>query len=155
MKKKLTALFLAMVMCMTMSAPAFAFGNESNNSIVMPCADMDGCLKGHTAPAGFTYHDYYTGNSLFDAQIQNSVLEIVGIVPVVGEPLSKVISTALDLETIANLIEDGQLRTTYHQYCYINSIGTIWYHTIWYYRGTDGHLHQLTCDVTEVYVSNR
>ena len=68
MKKKLTALFLAVVMCMTMSAPAFAFGNESNNSIVMPCADMDGCLKGHTAPAGFTYHDYYTGNSLFDTK---------------------------------------------------------------------------------------
>lgn len=154
MKKKIIALFLAMVMCMTMVTPTFASDFDDSNSGIMPCEDMDGCLEGHTPPSGYTYEGYRTGNSYLDAQITGQLLSLTGYIPVYGYAISKTFEFIGDIETIAQLIEYGQILTWYHQYTYIKG-SQIWYHTIWFYQGADGHLHQLTCAVDIVYVSNR
>ena len=159
MKKKLTALFLTLVMCMTVCAPAFAADTGNSDEFVpelaegetwhpangiMPLEDDYPC--NHRAPSGYFYQGYIEGNTLLEAVFKTSALTLsTMLVPQLGV-VNIVISTASTIETIRNWVEDGMLRSTYHRYIYKKGTD-YWYHTYWYYRGDDGYLHYLTCEV--------
>ena len=145
MKKKLPALFLAVVMCMSMSVPAFASGPSNADNGVMPCEDDYRC--NHTPPSGYIYQDYTDGNTILDSALENGALVLSTVlVPELG-PVNIVISTASTIQSIMNWVEEGRLRTTYHRYIYKKG-SNYWYHTYWYYRDNDGYLHYLTCEVS-------
>ena len=163
MKKKLTALFLAVATCMTMSAPAFA--NESNVSDeyvpvlaegetwhpadgIMVCED-DNCRKGHTPPKGYTtYRGYITGNSVADAEFRDDMIAITDLIPGLGT-ICSIIDYYLDYEeALINDSLDGHILADYYKYTYTNSNNYSWYHIVWYYRSEeDGLARYLTCEV--------
>ena len=150
MKKKLTALFLALVMCMAMSAPAFAADMGNGNGGIMPCEDDYRCH--HTPPSGYSYLEYDEGNSICDFWIEQGVGYVAGTIPGIGLVATVVsaYTTYEDIKEMVEWVEEGnQLKTTYHRYTYVNEDGDRWHHYYWYSIGSDGYMHYLTCDVVE------
>lgn len=152
MKKKVTALLLAVVMCMTLTVPVMGIESDSNG--VMPCEDMDGCLAGHTPPAGFTYEGYRQGNAIWDAVVTGGLISFSLLNPVTGLYIDKVLTITSALEGLVSLYQNGRLRILYYEYTYVRG-NELWYHTIWYYYNEEGHMCQLTCATNSIYVGNK
>lgn len=161
MKKKLTALFLAVVMCMTLGVPAFASEDNTSDEFVpvlaegetwhpangiMTCED-DNCRKGHTGPAGWEYCGYIEGNSKFDTLVNNTILTITGFIDGIGI-ITIVLGSYLDYEDFMDTTDsEGHAKLDYHKHIYRSSNNNMWYHIIWYYRDADdGLMRYLTCD---------
>lgn len=148
MKKRLIALFLAVVMCMTLSSPAM--GIVLNESEIMPREDDYRCH--HTPPSGYTYLEYREGNSVCDFWIENGVGWIAAKISGLGTVVN-VISGYTTFEYLWDswqwVREGNQLKTEYHRYTYVNEEGNYWHHYYWYSIGDDGYMHYLACDVVQ------
>lgn len=160
--KKFISLILAIVMCFSLCAPAFAqdsidievaeFILDGSQEIwhpangVMPLEDMDGCMKGHRPPAGFVYQGYYTGNTVVDTIVQSGIVQLMSYIPGIGLIVS-IIDSTLTIEWLSHYAEEGRLRTNYDKYTYTNANGVTYYHIIWWYRADDGLYRQLACEV--------
>ena len=167
MKKKLTALFLAVVMCMTMSAPAFATENDGATNFapilsegetwhpangVMVCED-DNCRKGHTGPKGWEYCGYVEGDSTVDAKWNKISMTITSFIPGVNT-FTLVLGSYLEWSDFSQIVDsEGHAKTTYHKHIYRSSNNNLWHHVVWYYRSnSDGLMRYLTCDTYPDYL---